>query len=69
MSDGTESVKGKTFGLWTVTFDPDTGAKGRKVTCRCSCGLTREVQLRKLLSGASTHCNLPKRHGGRKNIP
>lgn len=46
-----ELLTGRTFVRWTVISD-----EGRKVTCRCECGIERSVNRYTLLKGVSQSC-------------
>ena len=47
-----DGMIGKTYGEWLVLEKRDN----RKVLCRCSCGVEREVAEYSLTSGSSTNC-------------
>lgn len=52
-----EILGGRTvFGSYTVLGDGSPDPKNRRVLCRCSCGVEREVDAGKLRSGRSTCC-------------
>lgn len=44
------------FGLYTVIGEDRYSDKARYAKCRCDCGVVRDVETAKLLSGRSTRC-------------
>lgn len=48
---------GKQFGRWTVIAEAEkTACRRRNVSCRCTCGKTKVVQLNNLRNGTSLSC-------------
>lgn len=49
-------LQGRKYGEWTVISFVSTKSRNVIWSCRCSCGVVRDVSLRNLRSGASRSC-------------
>lgn len=61
-------LTGQTFGRWTVLARGPKGSRNqrRRWTCRCECGVEREVQTSNLTGSLSTSCGCARADGVRQ---